>query len=353
MKYFIYTIVSIFIFASCTANKAKINCSINTDADSVACDYITDAAAVEKKKQEMLALPDNTHNFWFSSDMEFQSRDPHAYWLMNRMMQMEQMVETADDDWAWMLAVNESIKDYNGRLGRKIGSDDAAILAIRELTDIYTIGTQGEMNASSDIFLTLEHYKVVHAYYSHISFIDDDSFQELYYQEFVEWFNLNSALNAIMRSYTYAAVYYSALPMDLNIISGTWLEARLDELDIELGYRVVPFESDAEPVSNEEFDVLLSYFKVKNQDDVVEKIISDWKEKDYDYIRERIDGRFNFDRIGEVLHRYETALANWRGVREQITQMLPVEKQKSYREITKQMHTRLYHDLQDLKEIQY
>lgn len=55
----------------------------------------------------------------------------------------------------------------------------------------------------------------------------------------------------------------------------------------------------------------------------------------------------------EMLRYYETALTNWREVREQITQMLPKEKQKSYREITKQMHARLYNDLVDLKEIRY
>lgn len=54
-----------------------------------------------------------------------------------------------------------------------------------------------------------------------------------------------------------------------------------------------------------------------------------------------------------MLSYYETALNNWREVREQIAQILPQEKQKSYSEITKQMHTRLYNDLADLKEIRF
>ena len=82
-------------------------------------------------------------------------------------------------------------------------------------------------------------------------------------------------------------------------------------------------------------------------------MVSDWAEKDYDYARERIDGKFDFDKIAEMIRYYETALTNWREVREQITHMLPKEKQKSYREITKQMHTRLYKDLVDLKAIRY
>ena len=82
-------------------------------------------------------------------------------------------------------------------------------------------------------------------------------------------------------------------------------------------------------------------------------MVSDWAEKDYDFARERTDGRFDFDKIAEMLRYYETALSNWREVREQIALMLPKEKQKSYREITKQMHTLLYNDLVELKEIRY
>lgn len=82
-------------------------------------------------------------------------------------------------------------------------------------------------------------------------------------------------------------------------------------------------------------------------------MVSDYEEKDYEYANWRIDGLFDFEKVAEMLSYYETALNNWREVREQIAQILPQEKQKSYREITKQMHTRLYNDLVDLKEIQY
>ena len=105
--------------------------------DSIGSDYTANATAIEQKKQEMLAVADSVGHFWFSDDTEFQSQDPHAYWLMNRMMQMVQLVKTADDDWAWMLAMNESIEEYNTRLGRKIGSVDAACNAIDELINIY------------------------------------------------------------------------------------------------------------------------------------------------------------------------------------------------------------------------
>ena len=81
--------------------------------------------------------------------------------------------------------------------------------------------------------------------------------------------------------------------------------------------------------------------------------IKDCMETDYEYAEWRVGSKYDFDKIAEMLRYYETALTNWREVREQIAHMLPKEKQKSYREITKQMHTRLYNDLVELKEIRY
>ena len=148
--------------------------------DGVGGDYTANATAIELKKQEMLATADSVGHFWFSDDTEFQSQDPHAYWLMNRMMQMVQSVQTADDDWAWMLAMNESIEEYNNRLGRKIGSVEAACNAIDELIDIYNAGNQPMLNTASYVESILMHYKAVYAYYRLIEFIDD-------YKEDSDW----------------------------------------------------------------------------------------------------------------------------------------------------------------------
>lgn len=179
----------------------------------------------------------------------------------------------------------------------------------------------------------------------------------LYYREFKEWFDINNAVNGLMYFYTYAAASYSALSMDLNGTFEIWSKNRLAELEIERdiywSYRWKPFESDVKVISPKKFEKTLFYFNTRTNETVVEEMVSDWAEKDYDFARERIDGKFDFDKVAEMLRYYETALTNWREVREQITLMLPKEKQKSYSEITKQMHTRLYNELVDLKEIRY
>lgn len=366
MKAFVHTIAAILLFASCCTNTAKGNgMETFSMVDGVGSDYTANATAIEQKKLEMLAVADSVGQFWFSDDAEFQSQDPHAYWLMNRMMQMVQLIENADDDWAWMLAMNESIEEYNTRLDRKIGSVDAACNAIDELIDIYNAGNQPEMNTASYVESILMHYKTVYAYYRLIEFINDykeDSdwdlqMRALYYREFKEWFDINNAVNGIMYFYTYAAARYSALSMDLNGTFEVWSRERQAELEIERdiywSFDWKPFDSNAKTTSPKKFEKTLSYFKARTNETVVEEMVSDWAEKDYDFARERIGGRFDFDKIAEMLRYYETALANWREVREQIALMLPKEKQKSYREITRQMHTRLYNDLVDLKEIMY
>ena len=366
MKAFVHTIAVILLFASCCPSAAKGNgMEISSMVDSVGSDYTANATAIEQKKQEMLAVADSVGNFWFSDDTEFQSQDPHAYWLMNRMMQMVQSVQTADDDWAWMLAMNESIKEYNTRLGRKIGSVDVACNAIDELIDIYNAGNQPEMNTASYVESILMHYKAVYAYYRLIEFIDDYDdesnwdvqLRALYYREFKEWFDINNAVNGIMYFYTYASAGYSALSMDLNGTFEVWSRGRLAELEIERdiywSFDWKPYKSNAKTTSPKKFEKTLSYFKTRTNETIVEEMVSDWAEKDYDYARERIDGKFDFDKIAEMLRYYETALTNWREVREQIALILPKEKQKSYREITNQMYTRLYNDLVDLKEIRY
>ena len=366
MKNVLYFIAVIIICSSCCTNAANGNeMTVILDVDSVGGDYTANATTIEEKKLEMLSIADNVGHFWFSDDTEFQSQDPHAYWLMNRMMQMVQLIKTADDGWAWMLAMNESIVEYNNRLGRKIGSVDAACNAIDELIDIYNAGNQPEMNTASYVESILMHYKAAYAYYRLIEFINDykdDSdwdvqLRALYYREFKEWFDINNAVNGIMTFYTEAGSFHSALPMDMNGQFALWSKSRHEELQIETdiltNWECDTFSSKAEPISSEKFSEVINYIRNIIEEDIIEQKVSQWDEKDYDFARERVQGRYNFDKIAEMLRYYETALTNWREVREQIALMLPKEKQKSYREITKQMHTRLYNDLVELKEIRY
>jgi len=364
MKSIFCTIVFAVLLTSCGVRDAK-ETQPEPAADSIDIDFAARAAAFEQRKQEMLAIADRTGNFIFSDDIELQSVDPHAFWLMNRMMQMNLETETADDSWAGMLAMNESVEAYNRRLGREIGSVDAAMLAIGELNNIYNEGCQPELNTASYVYAILAHYKAVYAYYriiDHLSYYDENTeeahLRNLCYREFCEWFDLHRAATGILYGYTYAAARYSALPMDINGLFDRWARARAEELDLEYevcwAYDRPPYRSDAKRVSPRKFDKLIAYFKGRTQQDIIEEIMSDWTEQDYEFAKEYTEGRFDFDEITETMRSYETALRNWRVVREQIARSLKdKEQQRSYRELTKQIHTRFYNDLEELKKIQY
>lgn len=97
------------------------------------------------KKNEMLAVCDSTSEFIFSGDYELADADPHAYWLMSRMMETMTMIRDANDGLAWALAMNESIREYGRRIDRDIyekDAEDAAATAINHLMNIYFADNQ-------------------------------------------------------------------------------------------------------------------------------------------------------------------------------------------------------------------
>ena len=364
MKHLIHTItVAIFFALFCVNNTNGAEATYYHSPDS--CDYTPDAAAIQQKKQEMLALDDNKYNFAFTHEIE--EMDPHAYWLMNRMMQMVQLVETPADDWAWMLAMNESIKEYNRRQGRKVGSVEAASMAIEELAKHLGAGYQIEINTASYVRMILAHYKTVHKYYELIDYIEsydkyddrDELLRALYYREFEEWFNINNAANGLMYFYTYSIARYSALPIDINGTFADWSNNRSKELAIELDiYRnrhsqTGVFESDVQKIPAKAFTILLDYFKSRTLENEIEAYLEEWDSFEYEYVKEKFENSMDFDKIKEMVQYYETALTNWRDIRTQIEMTYAYELMESFNEITKQIHTRLFNDLVDLIELRY
>lgn len=275
---------------------------------------------------------------------------------------MSTIVDAPDDCWAWMLAMNESVDVYNQRLGREIGSVDAAIKAMSELIHRYHSGNQPQLNTASYVESILAHYKTVYEYYHFIDLLwRHEELGWYYYQEFRAWFNLINASYALMGYYTYVSAGYSALPSDINCTFNSWTTKRTEELDVELEIiywsdRFTPFDSNCKRISVKKFDRLLRYFKTRTREDVNAEYLSDQdkiEEGDYEYADRRVGSKYDFDKIASMLAYYEGALSEWRNARENITLRLPKERQKSYREITRQMHTRLYYDLLDLKEIRF
>ena len=335
-----------------------ISCSQQMEAFTAIPDSVR--TAIDSTMEVMLATVDTTQLFWFSNDVEFQSADPHAYWLMNRMMHTVQNVRTAEDGIAWALALNENVQEYSRRIDRSVleeKAEDAAVRAIEDLVDIYAAGNQPELNTYTYVTSILEIYKTTNEYIRIMRFRHDEPLAGLIYKEYRAWFDLNNAASGIMSFHTYAAAGYSAMPMEINLTFAYWSEQRHKELLVEKDtfwkYHWEPFESDCRNVSQKRFLKLIRYFRSLTIDTVVKTNAKDWNLKKSEYAYARLDGNFDFDKISEMARLYEEAYCNWLTVREEIARLLPKEQGRSYREATKQMNTRLYTDLLELKNITY
>lgn len=330
--------------------------------------HLTDSEArnIELKKQELLAIPDSVGNFPFDGS-KLQSIDPQAYWLLRRMMLMEDFAETYDDYWAWMLAVNENIEEYTARIDCKTFSVDSALSTIEKNVEIYfekySNYSQPEINSATYIDLTLAKYRTIYGYFQlieDVSYHDDADNKDLvtlYYREYKEWFEINSITENLASCYTFNIARYSSSPMEYNELAANRLINRLSELDIERSVcqddNSEPFHLDSDTIAEKDFTELIYYYKEITEDDIIEGIVSEWAEKDYDSARELTDGEFDFMKISETISKYETALANWREIRKHIMIMLPAKKQETYQETTNMMQSRLYNDLLEIKTVRY
>lgn len=340
---------------------ASFACSHGVMASGASRESIPDRDTIMAIKEKMLATSDSSYLFWFGYDAELRDSDPHAYWLMNRMMQTVQSVRTAEDGIAWVLALDENVLEYSRRIDRRIYEDraeDAAARAIEDLIDIYAAGNQPELNTYAYVTSILETYKVINEYKRTMSIhMDKSPLSVLLYNEYREWFNINNAASGIMSFHTYAAAGYSAMPMEINLTFAYWSEQRHKELLVEKDtfwkYHWEPFESDCRNVSQKRFLKLIRYFRSLTIDTIVKTNAKDWNLKKSEYAYDRLDGNFDFDKISEMARLYEEAYCNWLTVREEIAQLLPKEQGRSYREATRQMNARLYTDLLELKNITY
>lgn len=375
MKYSIYILFFIILcslcFESCTKKEKKeatpvnkedtqndtsknsINDSIKDNTvhiimENMKLDYVPNLSIIKKKKEKILKMINNKGYFVFSDDIELQHKDPDAYWLMDCMMKMSEAVETSDDGLAWMLAMNECIKKYTHRAGYSIMSIDTVRKDIYQLLDDYCTGSTAQMSTVNYVDSKLTYYETIYNYFYFMESINtkqkdwDAKLKTLYYREFQDWFNMTYATQYLKNNYTYEGVgtIYSILESHGVFIG--WMNARLTELETERAiYNGKIFKSDAKIVSCQKFDELIKYFE---SDKVKKDVLSTVP----DYV-----DRFDFKKIKQKAHQYNTSLTDWRKTREQIALMFSDSQQQSYREITKQMHTRLYNDLLGLKEVGY
>lgn len=340
--------------------------SLANDIDTYILQYTGSSEnAIRNTVNKMLTVPTDGTNSLYLEDTELEKRDPHAYWLMNRMMQMKvSSVQSAEDAWAWVIAMSESVKQYNLRLGReaKAGSPKQAMLAITELIEPYTEGNSQQMNIASDIVTTLTLYKTLYNYFKFIDDIgkysvEDRRIQDAYYKEFRTWFTMYSAADTLLSSYTYSCVFHQMAHTDKNDVRRSWLEARNRELNIEQSHYStkdwMPVTALSTESMNWDFSTVLNFFKLVTLNDIAAKYAK-YNETDIDVAKDQIGPKFGATAVVNAAASYDVAILMWRQTREQIAKSLVgKEQQASYREITKIVYTRLYNDLVSLRELKF
>lgn len=354
------TNMKVILITLAAAMLLNANCSAYCQTAEDHPETSTVTEAIISKKHEMLAVCDTTSNFIFSGDLELEDADPHAYWLMSRMMETMTMIRDADDGLAWALAMNENIREYSRRIDRNIyeeDAEDAAATAINHLMNIYCSGNQPEMNTASYVNAIVAIYRTTNEYIRLMRIHEDKPLGELIYREYYEWFDMNNAVNGIMTFYTYGAAHYSALPLDINGHLEVWSENRLKELatEREIFWHNYDYQcADKYPkVSIRKFERLMEEFKNIRVQDVIKDVVSDWVEKDYDFAWEAFGEAFDFEQILYMHCLYDVALHNWLTVREEIAEYLGEDRGKAYRKMTERVTSRLYCDLKELREIRY
>lgn len=361
MKY-IFWLFFLMSFLSCQ-EKNRVVAGLQKDrlSEELYMNLSAHPSYMDEKKEELWRYvlcyyPDSI----CGNDSVLERKDPNAYWLMKVMLQMEKGVENCDDCWAWMLNVDDCIQEYNRRLGREIGNSDIAMATITELIGDYGMGTQFQMNVSSDVFFVIAFYKMVKAYSEYISFVDNFdvdpcdhmNLSDLCYQEFCAWFDMMKQSNNIMIEYTFACAAYSSLPMDMAYIYMDRITCRHALLDKEsdLLWRVNerPYIGNGKVIRPRTFKALLNHFMELYQipDAGDDSTQNDTTVEEDNVMEEPIDYRL----IALYAADYELALEAWRELRERIVQRLPLGMRSSYRAITNELHSNFYQNLLELSE---
>lgn len=327
-----------------------------TMTDEPDCIDSAEIVRLSEMRQVLMSVPDTLSLFWYSTDLELQSANPDAYWLMNRMMQMKVEAESAEEDWAWMQAVSDCMAAYDNRIGRvsdKCASENLAMQDIENLVAHYNGGNQPELNTWTDIMAVLSRFRTINLYERLITSVDPSRLKQGLLREYGAWHRLNRAMTGFMLDYTYAGAAYSALPMDVNGLIDSWSCKRYEELIVEKAILLHDqvFETESSAVLPEKIESLLLPFETIRVEAVVAACVSD--PESMEWALERYGTCYDVQTIRKHTADIRTGINHWMNERKSIANMLSESRKKSYMELTKRMLRRFYVEITELAEPKY
>jgi hypothetical protein len=351
MKRLFHTITLFILLLSCYVCSAQSN--------NLSLQYTGNEAYIKQKVADMLAKDCS------SGDNRLKARDPHAFWLLNKMSAMKDMIKNEDDIWAWTIAMDECVKQYNSRMGRNAGSVELAMRAIEEL--IQPLAEEGiacDMLTASLILGNIEQYKTFNKYLELVNSIQGicenaNQVQSLYYKEFKAWRSLNSVADLLSQNCSKAKYLLNNGPLPASMFStltciihgqtSTLYNERAKNLDTEQSIFSSYFyagssEYEGKYISDYEFLQLLNSCKTLSVE--LNKLAKEQAKEGYrDYTIDEVAPE-----ISKYANAYQTELLRWCAIRSQIAASLPQDRQASYRGTTKQMYERFYKQLKGVLE---
>lgn len=314
---------------------------------------------IEESKKQMLSTCDSL-NEWGYENQELQQADSHAYWLMQRMMDMMRMIETAEDALAWSRAMDESINEYNRRIGRNFnGGRDLALESIRLLIDRLDAANSYEYAIITYVESMIEHLNAIGQYCRLIDTAvreGNEDLTVLVFNEYKAWFNLNNVANALMLYYEYAAAPPTIVDASVNYCFGEWSKSRAEEvaLEIELIQDYCDRKLSGEPinhcksVSQRRFTALIESFYQMDRETIVERY-TDIFDGDKQSAEERAEFfDIQYEKIDTLANLYYNTYDKWVDFRLRIAQIISPERAKQYHRLTQKVHRRLYDELKDI-----
>ena len=356
MPFLIISMLWMFLSCQVSGDKASLGKS-----DSLAVaeyhEYSSIQEKLEERKTMLLSFSEKPSEvpFLFSEDSFLMEKDPKTYWLMDNMMRMSDHVFDAEDYWAWMLAMNERVKQYNEWRGLRELSSKEALTAIDRLMEYYRLGDRTERNAAGYVGTTLNDYRTLLSYRSIIDGIDGRDFKgrlgDLYFREFRAWYEINHQMDALMNHYTYDQADYASCFDEIYSTYNGWLRERNAALELEQGILLgeVPLSvSIGKPISRSRFKSLFNYYKNGSIRTAINRTKSSEGQKDKEVL---LSSRTNLEYITTIIERMEASVLEWLKVRDDIRLCLPDEMREPYRSVTRRLYAQLYDDVLDLQQM--
>ncbi len=258
-------------------------------------------------------------------DLAELNQEEHAMWLYHcfyATYPYDTVSIEVERYWAWAQQFNDSVKEYNRRIGRCESWRESHEKLTDEIRDAYYedygsgLGSTPQITQECAFIHDIYYYKALNMNRILIDAVDNNTVKVLLYQDFRAWHKIYEILLGITYDYTIPnSSQYSLLMADIYSVHGMWCRNRFEALleGEDVLVNGISFVSDSVWVTSKDLDAMWNMFS-------------------------------SYGLSIEEITRLECAFAEWLAIRQEIASLLPAFRRQSYMELTKQEFSRLYDD---------